>query len=378
MRIGICSEHTPDLGGVHVSLSRHLELFKACHDFRLLFVSERPGIGQPEYPESTTSDDVQVIGEHRDGDLLTPLNRKLLELETLDWLARSDIEILHLFGCYSSVLVSVCTAAHLSGVPVGLSLRGSDLAVMALDPVWVGHLAVVSRFAAEVTVTNYRAARLLPVLIPEVSTPRVVHNSICTTWVWGKTGRPYRKEPSTIGVFGSLRPIMGLENLVSAFSRVSPSLPSLRLVLLGDPPSDDETYIERLVATAECRTRIEHRGGVPHAHIPDATADFDLVLFPSLSEGCPNKVLEAMVLGIPIVAAEVGGIVDLLTDGIEAVVRPMTTPEQIGDALGFATANYSTMIQYARAAQVKVRNVFTPERERQAWQSFYAGCKRGA
>src|SRR5205823_8936237 len=77
-------------------------------------------------------------------------------------------------------------------------------------------------------------------------------------------------------------------------------------------------------------------GRKPHAEIPDWMAASDLFCLPSLREGCPNVVLEALSCGRPVVASHVGGVPELLDEATGAMPPP-------GDADALAGALERTL-----------------------------------
>ena len=79
-------------------------------------------------------------------------------------------------------------------------------------------------------------------------------------------------------------------------------------------------------------------GARPHEEIPFWMNACDTLCLPSLSEGLPNVVLEAMACGLPVIASRVGGVPEVVSDGVNGFLVPPSNPEALADALQRALA----------------------------------------
>ena len=115
---------------------------------------------------------------------------------------------------------------------------------------------------------------------------------------------------------GRLVPRKGVPYLLEAWREVSPEFPDARLLILGDGPLLDD-----LMGLA---TRLGVFGTV-HFHgrvdnVPEYLRAADVFVLPSLQEGMSNSLLEAMASGLPAVASRIGGVVDVVVDGKNALL----------------------------------------------------------
>jgi glycosyltransferase involved in cell wall biosynthesis len=110
---------------------------------------------------------------------------------------------------------------------------------------------------------------------------------------------------------GRLVPIKGFDLLVRALSTVAAAVPSTRLVLVGDGP--DRAPLEALAASLGMGDRVRMTGETPDVAGPLVAAD--VVVVPSRNEGMGRVLVEAMALGVPVVATAVGGIPAVVVDG---------------------------------------------------------------
>ena len=126
---------------------------------------------------------------------------------------------------------------------------------------------------------------------------------------------------------GNLVPIKGVKYLVEAF-RDMPE--NISLNIIGD--GELKMELEKESRTLNLTNRINFLGKRPHQEMPLWFNAADVFCLPSLNEGCPNVILEAMACGAPIVASRVGGIPDLVSADQGLLIEP-ADPEALTQAL---------------------------------------------
>ena len=113
-----------------------------------------------------------------------------------------------------------------------------------------------------------------------------------------------------------------------AFELVARSLPEARAVLVGDGP--ERSRLEKLASELGIAERVEFRGEV--ADVRPHLADARVVALTSAHEGTPNALLEAMAMARPVVATPVGGVPDLVRNGVDGwLAEP--TPAALSEAI---------------------------------------------
>jgi N-acetyl-alpha-D-glucosaminyl L-malate synthase BshA len=115
----------------------------------------------------------------------------------------------------------------------------------------------------------------------------------------------------------NFRPVKRIEAVVDVFRRVRAELPA-RLVLVGDGPV--RPRIEQLVAEAGLHEAVEFAGEQPDALRWLSAAD--LFLLPSAQESFGLSALEAMACEVPVIASHVGGLPEVVTEGVTGYLRP--------------------------------------------------------
>jgi glycosyltransferase involved in cell wall biosynthesis len=136
-------------------------------------------------------------------------------------------------------------------------------------------------------------------------------------------------ERPLIGVIARLQPEKGVANFLEAVARVSRISPEARFIVVGDGPLREELL--GLAKRGALRERVRFLG-----YRADARALvglLDVLVVPSLTEGSPLIVLEAMAAGVPVVASAVGGIPDQIRHGEEGLLVPPDDPDALAEKL---------------------------------------------
>lgn len=93
---------------------------------------------------------------------------------------------------------------------------------------------------------------------------------------------------------------------------------------------------------------------------------------PSLIDGTPNSVLEAMLLGIPVVATNTGGIPDVIDDGETGLLAEPDSPSALAEAMKKMVRSSTLRNQLASEAKYRVAQEFSPTRQRELLEMLYS------
>jgi glycosyltransferase involved in cell wall biosynthesis len=121
-----------------------------------------------------------------------------------------------------------------------------------------------------------------------------------------------------VGNLANLFPQKGQIYLMEAFSKVLKAFPDARLELIGDGPEREN--LESKVAELGILKNVEFCGLVNNPS--EKMKNWNIFVMPSLSEPFGIAILEAMQAGIPVIASEVGGIVDIVNKDNGILVKP--------------------------------------------------------
>lgn len=128
-----------------------------------------------------------------------------------------------------------------------------------------------------------------------------------------------RKNQSiVIGTVARLTEAKDHENLLRAFNVVREDEPGVRLLLVGDGELRQE--IESVVSSLGMEGVVEMTG--KRSDIPQLLNGMDIFVLPSRREGFPVSIIEAMACGRAVVATDVGGVREIIDDGVDGIIVP--------------------------------------------------------
>ena len=122
----------------------------------------------------------------------------------------------------------------------------------------------------------------------------------------------------------------GVFYLIDSFSDLAPRTPGLRLTIAGCLVPEEQVKAGFPVSL---HTRISVIPFVRHDAMPDLFASHDIFVFPSLMEGMPLTLLEAMATGMPVVTTNTCGMADLIEDGTNGLLVPAADAPQLSAAV---------------------------------------------
>jgi glycosyltransferase involved in cell wall biosynthesis len=161
----------------------------------------------------------------------------------------------------------------------------------------------------------------------------------------------------------------GLPILFDAADRVIAERPDWWLVLVGDSP--ERPWLERrLTANARLADHVRWLGR--RDDVPALLKTADALVLPSLFEGMPNVVLEAMAARRAVVATAVEGSEELVVPGETGWLVPPDDPEALGRALLEAAADPDRCRRFGEAGHARVEAEFTLDRMCDTYQRLWA------
>ena len=259
---------------------------------------------------------------------VTYLHRSKFDPATLPALLkeldRRNAHVVHLHGYGASTFGRLAAAMRRLPVVVHEHANLTDtpwfqkVADKALAP-FTDIAIAVSRSTAEFTIN----ARLIPaertrvvylgVPLEEFSRPRTADEIASARRALNIPAGVF-----AIGTVTRLMPSKGNEYLVDAARQVVDALPSARVYIVGE--GELQADLQARADALKLGDRLVFTGF--RRDVAEALSALDLVVFPSLWEGTPLTVLETLAMGKPIVSTDADGLLDVLTDGHDAVMVP--------------------------------------------------------
>jgi glycosyltransferase involved in cell wall biosynthesis len=178
----------------------------------------------------------------------------------------------------------------------------------------------------------------------------------------------------TVGIVGRLVPIKNHRLFLRAAALVARRDPRVRFAVVGDGPL--RPRLERLAAEAGLKEKVHFLGwrrGMRRVY-----DRLDVLVLTSDNEGLPYALLEAMSMGLPVVATRVGGIPDVLEDGVQGFLVPRGDAEAVGSAILRILEDGELARRMGQRGRERVREMQDPGPQARALRDLYAALLREA
>jgi glycosyltransferase involved in cell wall biosynthesis len=161
-----------------------------------------------------------------------------------------------------------------------------------------------------------------------------------------------------IGCVANYRPEKGLGAVIEVASQVTAAVEASIFVLIGEGPLRAD--LARAIDAAGLGDRVRLHGREPDARA--ILGGLDIALQASLAEGMPNAVLEAAAAGLPVVATDVGGTAEIVTDGSTGRLVAPGDIDAMAEALMWLAASRDRRLALGAAARMLVADRFGMDR----------------
>jgi L-malate glycosyltransferase len=284
------------------------------------------------------------------------------------WLCAQQASVVHAHLPLAGVVARL--AGAIAGVPVvytehNLQERYHRATRTASRLTW--------RWQRQVVAVSGEVAGSIALRLPASVPVAVVRNGIAIepsvpTWraeVRERHGLP--ADAPVVGTVAVFRAQKRLDLWLQAARRVADTLPEARFLLVGDGPRRAE--VESLIETLDLGDRVVLAGlrEDPRPYF----AALDVFLMSSEFEGLPLALLEAMAYGLPVVATAVGGVPEVLSDGIDGRLVPFGAVGELADRVAELISDEALRGRLAAAARQRVRDQFSVERMAREIEAIY-------
>lgn len=377
MKIALLTEkYTPDIGGLAISTERLARLLtSAGHKVRVFApTSSLPPSETRTLPSSGVS--VTRFGVH-----------KRVDDTLVDWFdliagkhKRDPFDVLQGYFLPQAGFVATYAGKFLN-LPSIVSIRGNDIERAPFDPGKFSHVMYALQNASAVT-TNasvlVKKARaffdreifLIPNGVdPDHFTPRGKNKPLADSLGMPAAGDGGLNMP-IIGFVGELREKKGLKDLLFAYARVNKKQPAT-LLIVGVIRQGEDRQVFDDFQSSNPGSRIIVTGYIPPSDLPAYYSLMDVFAHPSLRDGMPNAVLEAMACERAVIATPVGGVLDILKDGQNGMVVPVNDQDQLAEKMLGLLADSSLRLRLGINARATITERYTPGKELQANLDVY-------
>ena len=274
-----------------------------------------------------------------------------------------DIDLVHVHYAVPNAVSAVLARQILEPRPLKVvtTLHGTDITLVGNDPSYlattrfsINHsdaVTAVSQALADQTHSELgveRDIQVVPNFIDPARYEGLGSDGACS----------WRRDSEKVLIHVSnFRPVKRIWDVIRIFQRIQDEIPS-RLLLVGDGP--ERARAERECSELNICDRVEFLGNV--GAIEQLVSGADLLLLPSETESFGLAALEAMAAGVPVVATEVGGLPEVVEDGVSGYLRPMGDVEALAEAAVLLLSNDERHRQFGQAARRRALDVFPQDR----------------
>jgi len=386
MKIAFLSEkYTPDIGGLAISTERLAQLLSSAGYAIRVFAptSNLPASEKRTLTHSGVS--VTRFGAHkRVDDTLVDWFELVLEEHK-----REPFDVLHAYFLAQAGFVAAYAGKYLN-IPSVVSIRGNDIERAAFDPSRFSHMMYALQNSSAVTTNASELVKKAKAFVDREIT--LIPNGIDTEYfkpmerndglaeALGLPGK--RKEERNInapaalsnvpviGFAGELREKKGLMTLLDAYTLVNKKQPATLLIVGEVRQGEDKQVFDEFKITNPYLS-ITVTGYISPKDMPAYYSLMDVFVHPSLRDGMPNALLEAMACGKAVVATPVGGILDVLEDGKNGVIVNVNDASALAGKIQELLVNPEKLAILGKNARESIADEFTLEKELEANLEVY-------
>lgn len=172
----------------------------------------------------------------------------------------------------------------------------------------------------------------------------------------------YRVSVLSIVSVGRLIRSKAFDLLIRSFSNIADDFPNATLTIYGEGP--ERQNLEDLIRHLNLENRVFLPGAVKN--IQEKLAEADLFVFPSRFEGFPNALCEAMAVGLPVIASNCSGNVDVVEDGVNGVLFPVGDEAALIKQIKSLCCDPKLREKLGRKA-LEISDTYSPEKIYRLW-----------
>ncbi len=361
-------------GGERILLSLAKHLKETGH--RVIIVS--PGKGEFVDVCRELGHEVVVIPLKKTYDLMAVLRiSRLIKKEKIDIVHSHGllVNIISRLASYLSgcpIVNTIHVIQHLSSNSAGVSRRIRNMYYRTLDNFTSGFCRKV------ITVSDAVKRDLLKQGLEEdklVTIPNgIEENPLGEAIPLGVLPSGCGENEKIVGLVGRIAPLKGHDDFITAVKILMSSNPGLKFLIVGEDIAHGGRYLNNLkerVKKEGLEGRVIFTGFVKS--IRKVMADFAVLTLPAWEEPFGLVILEAMSLGVPVVATNAGGIPEIIKDNVNGLLIPPRSPGKLSEAIlkilnnknlatrlaqeGLNTVKYYTARRMAKSIEDVYRNV---------------------
>jgi glycosyltransferase involved in cell wall biosynthesis len=175
---------------------------------------------------------------------------------------------------------------------------------------------------------------------------------------------------------GVLTPLKGVHHLIDAFASIAQHCPQMSLILVGH--ASNKAYAAMLheqVGRLRLAGRVQFVAQVPQWELARWMRKACVLVLPSTSEGLPRVIIEAMATGLPVIGSCVGGIPEMIENGVTGFLVLPGDATALADRLRWVLEHPKEAREMGRRARTFVQHFFSTTAYVQGYQQIFAAAQ---
>lgn len=272
------------------------------------------------------------------------------------------------FGDSSGSLTML--ASELSGIPFSITMHGPSLFFEAR---WWHIDAKVARAGFIACISHFCRSQVM-LFSDQIHWDklRIVHCGVEPT-TYGH--HPRRDFTGHLVFVGRLDAVKGVSLLLQAFAAARSDYPNAHLTIAGDGPA--RNMLEAQAKALGVQAAVQFAGYLDESAVTALLDDADMLVLPSFAEGVPVVLMEAMASRLPVIATQVGGVPELVDDGLSGFLVPPGDVENLTVRLRALLGDQGLCARMGEAGRQKVLKEHDIAVEAAWLYQLFAGTGRG-
>ncbi|MGH3914898.1 MAG: glycosyltransferase family 4 protein [Pseudonocardiaceae bacterium] len=301
---------------------------------------------------------IEHVTTHRDGSVFARIVAFAHGLFVFVALAARGVDVVHVhmasYGSFARKAV-ICWLARTRRLPVVVHIHGAEFATFYdRSPRWLKWLISTTLNHSGAVVALGRGPALRLAEIAPSARISIIPNAVR---IAGPMAEPAVGEALQVVFLGAIGERKGTFALLDAWAKIIAELPpgTARLTLAGDQEVD---RARDTIARLGLAATVHLRRWLSPAEVDRLLSSSQVLVLPSLSEGQPMAILEAMAHGLCVVASDVGGIPDVIENGVHGLLVPPADPQSLESALRQVITDPTIRRRLGAAALQRARREF--------------------
>lgn len=282
-------------------------------------------------------------------------------------LEQYDVDVIHTHGIKSDLYALLASGKR--GVRLVGTCHSWTMDSLKHRGISLMDRLLLTRFDGVAIVTESLRPRLLRLGVKDERVHTIDNGIDCTPFssLNTDTHQSTQGDRLVVGAVARLARVKGLRYLLDAAALLIPDFPSARFVIVGEGP--DLTLLRDHAAGLGIGASVHFMGS--SSNLPDIYAGFDIFVLPSLSEGMPMALMEAMASGRAVVASAVGSVPNMIVNNRNGILVQPADSASLASRLKELLSNSSARATLGQAARETAIMRFSAAAMARAYLSLY-------